>query len=92
MLFIVGVSHRNSPLEVREALAFPRDGLAEALHRMLSEAGVTEAMILSTCNRVELYLAVEDEHAEVVAAFLWRHHGRDPAQMAASDCSIWAKT
>ena len=55
MIFIVGVSHRTAPLEIREALAFPRDSLPEALHRMRAEAGLTEAMILSTCNRVELY-------------------------------------
>jgi glutamyl-tRNA reductase len=90
MLFIVGVSHRNSPLEVREALAFPRDGLTEALHRMLAEAGVAEGMILSTCNRVELYSrapASPDADAErglaALAAFLAAYHGRSAAELEA---------
>jgi glutamyl-tRNA reductase len=79
MIVIVGVSHRNAPLEVREALAFARDRLAEALHLAQAEAGVSEAMILSTCNRVELYGRAEDEQAgATLAAFLLRYHGRAP--------------
>lgn len=87
MLFIVGVSHRNAPLDVREALAFPRDRLAEALHRMLSEAGVAEAMILSTCNRVELYGRAHDAAAEhepalsALANFLAGYHGRSTSDL-----------
>jgi glutamyl-tRNA reductase len=87
MIFIVGVSHRNSPLEVREALAFPRDRLSEALHRMLSEAGVEEAMILSTCNRVELYGRASDATADheralsALATFLAAYHGRTTSEL-----------
>ncbi|PYQ14116.1 MAG: glutamyl-tRNA reductase [Acidobacteria bacterium] len=55
MILVVGLSHRTSPLAVRESLAFSREVLADALRRMRDEAGVPEAMILSTCNRVELY-------------------------------------
>ena len=55
MIVLVGLSHRTSPLPVRESLAFAKERLAEALRRMRQEAGVAEAMILSTCNRVELY-------------------------------------
>jgi glutamyl-tRNA reductase len=83
-LLVAGLSHRTAPLELREALAFPADALPRALDAATSEAGVSEAMILSTCNRVELYAAVEDAQVEEVAAFLWRHHGRDPRQMATS--------
>jgi glutamyl-tRNA reductase len=83
MIFIVGVSHRNAPLEIREALAFPRDGLPEALRRMLAEAGVTEAMILSTCNRVELYgRAPEDVDAGALIGFLCAYHHRAAADLA----------
>jgi glutamyl-tRNA reductase len=88
MIFIVGVSHRNAPLEVREALAFPRDGLSDALHRMLSEASVTEAMILSTCNRVELYArapqgaeADAEKAISLLAAFLCSYHQRSPKDL-----------
>ena len=80
MIVVVGVSHHTAPLEVREALAFPKEGLPEALARLREEAGLEEAMILSTCNRVEIYgrprAAGEGDPAAGVEAFLSRFHGR----------------
>ena len=63
MIVVVGVSHRTAPLAVREALAFPRDQLRDALLRLRAETGAGEAMILSTCNRVELYTRQDDPGA-----------------------------
>ncbi len=79
MIVVVGVSHRTAPLPVRESLAFPRDALAEALVRVKAEAGALEAMILSTCNRVELYAREDDQApAGALEGFLCRYHRRDP--------------
>lgn len=58
-LLALGCSFRTTPVEVRERLAFDDEQLARALH-LLSAQGF-EAVILSTCNRVELYLAGEVE-------------------------------
>jgi glutamyl-tRNA reductase len=82
MIVVVGVSHRTAPVAVREALAFPRDGLAEALVRLKAEAGALEGMILSTCNRVEIY-AREQDAAGVAGleAFLCRYHEREVAEL-----------
>jgi glutamyl-tRNA reductase len=78
MIVVVGLSHRTAPLPVRESLAFPRDGLRDALHRLRVETGAGEAMILSTCNRVEIYARQDDTAAtEALAAFLAHYHGRD---------------
>jgi glutamyl-tRNA reductase len=78
-LLVVGVSHKTAPLEVREAMAFPKDRLPEALLQAREEAGLKEAMILSTCNRVEVYgRSAEGATPESVAAFLARWHGRRP--------------
>ena len=63
MIVVVGVSHRTAPLAVREALAFPRERMAEALRGCATEAGLEEAMILSTCNRVEIYGRAEADDA-----------------------------
>jgi len=84
MLVIVGVSHRTAPLEVREALAFPRDGLGEALARARAGAGLSEAMILSTCNRVEVY-GREEEGApsDALTRFLVESHGKSTEALAA---------
>jgi glutamyl-tRNA reductase len=59
-LVLVGTSHRLSPVEVRERVAFDLTGAAE-LARRLADGG--EAVCLSTCNRTELYLAHPDAQA-----------------------------
>lgn len=56
---ITGLNHRTAPVEVREKLAFPEARLSEALQRLLSQEGVNEGLILSTCNRVEVAIAVD---------------------------------
>ena len=52
-----GVSHRTASLEIREQLAIPPRELSEALLALRLNVGAEEAVILSTCNRVELYVA-----------------------------------
>ena len=58
-LLLVGVNHTTAPIAVRERLAIPSDRLAEATRTLAHEPGVREAMILSTCNRVELLTVCE---------------------------------
>jgi glutamyl-tRNA reductase len=65
-LALVGLSHRTAPIEVRERMAFAEDRLAEALRALAALPGVGEAMIVSTCNRVEIYAGLDD--AAAVAA------------------------
>jgi glutamyl-tRNA reductase len=70
-LGIVGLSHKTAPIEVRERVAFARDVLTEALRNLVATPGVGEAMIVSTCNRVELYAGVDDAAAlETLQRFL----------------------
>jgi glutamyl-tRNA reductase len=59
MLLIVGCSYRTAPVEVRERLAFGQDRLLPALDQLVAHCHC-EAIILSTCNRIELYLARDD--------------------------------
>jgi len=54
-LLITGLSHHTAPVEVRERLAFEENTLLEALDRLRRRPGMIEGMILSTCNRVEIY-------------------------------------
>ncbi len=58
-LLLVGVNHTTAPIAVRERLAIPSDRLADATRSLAGEPGVREAMILSTCNRVELLTVQE---------------------------------
>jgi glutamyl-tRNA reductase len=59
-LLVTGVSHKTAPVEIRECLAFPESALSEALRSLKSRAGISEACILSTCNRVEITVTTED--------------------------------
>jgi len=51
---LIGVNHKSAPVEVRERLAIPESRLPDALRSFTQHPGVEEALILSTCNRVEL--------------------------------------
>ena len=53
-LQLLGVNHRTAPVEVRERLAIPESKLPHALQQLMTIPGVNEALILSTCNRVEI--------------------------------------
>ncbi|MDH4086013.1 MAG: glutamyl-tRNA reductase [Nitrospira sp.] len=59
-LIVVGLSHKTAPVEIRERLAVPESRLGEALTRLRSYSGVKEGILLSTCNRVEVYSVVDD--------------------------------
>lgn len=59
-LIVVGLSHKTAPVEIRERLAVPESRLGEALIRLCSYQGVKEGILLSTCNRVEVYSVVDD--------------------------------
>jgi glutamyl-tRNA reductase len=55
-----GVNHKSAPVELREKVAFHSSELPQALHQ-LSENGFEESMILSTCNRTEIYVSSKEE-------------------------------
>jgi glutamyl-tRNA reductase len=62
-IIVVGISHKTAPVEIRERLAVPESRLGEALGRLCSYPGIKEGLLLSTCNRVEVYAVVEElEH------------------------------
>lgn len=76
-LAVIGVSHRTAPLEVRERFVVDAAASADALRR-LATTGCNEAVLVSTCNRTELYLRVPDAQPEAPtlgARFLSHHAG-----------------
>lgn len=56
VLSVIGINHKTAPVEVREKVSVATCQLEPALQRLRSEPGIQEAVILSTCNRTELYL------------------------------------
>src|SRR6186997_652529 len=84
MILVVGVSDRTAPLEIREALAFQKDRLPEILNGLCEAGQIDEAMILSTCNRVEVYTRVaEAMPLDRLADFLATTHGRTRQELDA---------
>jgi glutamyl-tRNA reductase len=81
VIVVVGLNHETAPVAVREAMAFPKEELGQALERVKRDAGLGEAMILSTCNRVEVYGRSEKNVVRAVAEFLARYHGRAPEEI-----------
>ncbi|THJ24611.1 MAG: glutamyl-tRNA reductase [Nitrospira sp. CG24E] len=62
-IIVVGLSHKTAPVEIREKLAIPESRMGEALARLCSYQGVREGILLSTCNRVEVYAVVDEIEA-----------------------------
>ncbi|HUJ00753.1 MAG TPA: glutamyl-tRNA reductase [Usitatibacter sp.] len=79
-LHVLGINHRSAPLEVREKLAFPQEAQGEALASLASQGGVSEAVLVSTCNRTEVYCRAEDDSA--VRAWLEREAARSGLAIA----------
>ena len=80
----LGVSFRRAPIELLEQLAFTDDDLAKAYRTLLDQEGVEEAVILSTCNRVEVTADVGSYHGGFLALkrMLAESHGVDPEVLA----------
>ncbi|MCZ7644767.1 MAG: glutamyl-tRNA reductase [Planctomycetota bacterium] len=92
-LLVLGLSHRTAQVELRERLAFRAEETADALHRLLKATAANEAAILSTCNRVELYLSGAVDASELDArarGFLAEFHGLDGALRASLDGALFA--
>src|SRR5512139_3704293 len=76
-LLVIGLNHKTAPIDIRECLAFPEDGIERALTQVKSFPSIKENMILSTCNRVEVYaVALETEKAiHDLKNFFSQYHG-----------------
>ncbi|MCG8585392.1 MAG: glutamyl-tRNA reductase, partial [Pirellulales bacterium] len=86
-LQLVGCSHHTSGIEVRERIAFSAEEVRTALDRLRDRYPKSEAVLLSTCNRVELYTAGESsDHlptADEAIRFLAEFHGISPESIHA---------
>jgi glutamyl-tRNA reductase len=72
-IVVVGINHRTAPVEVRERVVFEPARLPEALRELATLPSVRESLIVSTCNRTEIYCATESGDAGV-GDWLQRYH------------------
>jgi len=68
-LLILGLNHNTAPVEIREQVVFTGDGITRALSQLHVVDGIAEAVILSTCNRTEIY--AESRHDSLDALTSW---------------------
>jgi glutamyl-tRNA reductase len=69
VIVVVGLSHREAPLEVRERLAVEADGVSDLLRSLIRCPSVREAVCVSTCNRIEIYaVAASDSETDAALA------------------------
>lgn len=75
-LIIIGLNHKTAPIEIRERLAFQESEMEKALSRAHSLPSLKENMILSTCNRVEIYAISQETEKTIrdIKDFLSQYH------------------
>ncbi len=78
-IFAIGISHHTAPLEVRERLAIPPGAYANKVDELLEDVGMSEAVILSTCNRTELYGVLPEERRPRLSDWLMEQGGMAPS-------------
>lgn len=90
-ILTLGISFRRASIELLEQLAFTDDDLAKAFHRVHASEAIEEAVILSTCNRVEITANVPSYHAGFLALkqLLAETRGVDPAVLAEPLYAHW---
>jgi glutamyl-tRNA reductase len=79
-LALAGINHRSAPVEMRERIAFRTEDLPQALQQLQDQPGLSEGLILSTCNRVEVAAALDDgiDSARLLCSFLAASHNLQP--------------
>jgi glutamyl-tRNA reductase len=84
-LFVLGLSHKTAPIEIRERLFVPEKDLGKPLELLAASGEVVERMLLATCNRVEVYGVCEgllEEAIRAVTAALAAYHNLAPDRFA----------
>ena len=81
-IFCLGVNHKTAPVEVRERLAISEHSVQNHLGEICAIDGVEEAVVLSTCNRVEIYGGAADPVAALdrLIAYLESHFAVAPGE------------
>jgi glutamyl-tRNA reductase len=79
-LVAIGLNHKTAPVEIRERLAMSKERVGFHLRALLANGHAKESVILSTCNRVEIYALVDqDEGGQAILGYLRDAHGEGPS-------------
>lgn len=83
-LLALGINHKTAPVALREKVAFTPDSLVEALASLKKLEGVDESVIVSTCNRTELYVNTQDESGQKLLQWLSDFHHLDVQEISSN--------
>ncbi len=74
-LLSLGINHQTAPVDIREKVAFAPDAMGKALVELQELAAVNETVIVSTCNRTEIYCDTSSDSGEAISNWLSSYHG-----------------
>ena len=78
----LGINHKTASVELRERVAFSPEQIDVALAQLCQQNGVNEAVVVSTCNRTELYCIVENQQPQVLIDWLADFHQLNKSELA----------
>ena len=83
-LIVVGLNHRTAPVDLLERMTVPEEQLTKVLHDLAAREHLLEVVVLSTCNRIEVYARCTHFHPAVgdINAFLASYSGAAPEDFA----------
>jgi len=73
-LLALGINYTTAPVSIRERIAFPAESLNAAISDLKQQQNVSEAVILSTCNRTEIFCTLQDNDKQSIIDWLAQHH------------------
>ena len=74
-LLSLGINHLTAPVDIREKVAFAPEQMRQALHQLQDIPAVNESVIVSTCNRTEIYCDTSSDCSDTIVHWLTAHHG-----------------
>ncbi|MAZ65900.1 MAG: glutamyl-tRNA reductase [Kangiellaceae bacterium] len=80
-IFVLGVNHQTAPVTIRERVAVPEHLLPQALHKLIETSVVNEGLILSTCNRTEIYYTAESDAQNGLVGWLDQFNQLEPGTL-----------
>ncbi len=83
-LIAVGINHKTAPVNLREKVAFPAESMVDALASLRDTLGAQESVIVSTCNRTEVYVSLQESAAQSVVRWLSSFHGVDANELSSN--------
>ena len=85
-LLALGINHKTAPVALREKVTFSPDSMEAALSNLLEQPSVSGGVVLSTCNRTEIYLSVDEQNnqRDQLIDWLCRYHNINPQELMSS--------